>query len=240
MIRVLVGLLMQYPSGGIKNIPIGRKSFALLLRYERGLWRIQETVTEWNWLCGGGHCGSTNQVSSRNDLPPAWAWMSPVSLTLLKKHWMWKQRHFCRRPWTRCYRSGFQSSSSERQRERNSRSPFAAPLYFSPRQVSKPAGSFLLARQQFCTCLAFHVYPAYSFAVWRYGVHFWEENVWQSSGSLPEQLLLLPLDHNNNRTRKLTLAIVCLKLKWTSPLTYILLTFAYFGATCPTGSPDLA
>ncbi|AWP00787.1 Hypothetical protein SMAX5B_013651 [Scophthalmus maximus] len=36
---------------------------------------------------------------------------------------------------TRCYRSGFQSLSSERQRERNSRSPFAAPLYFSPRQV---------------------------------------------------------------------------------------------------------
>ncbi|KAG7495818.1 hypothetical protein JOB18_005914 [Solea senegalensis] len=36
---------------------------------------------------------------------------------------------------TRCYRSGFQSLSSERQRERTSRSPFAAPLYFRPRQV---------------------------------------------------------------------------------------------------------
>uniref|UniRef100_A0AAV2KR02 Uncharacterized protein n=1 Tax=Knipowitschia caucasica TaxID=637954 RepID=A0AAV2KR02_KNICA len=35
---------------------------------------------------------------------------------------------------TRCYRSGFQSWSSGRQREENNRSPFAAPRYFS-RQV---------------------------------------------------------------------------------------------------------
>ncbi|KAF6739019.1 hypothetical protein FQA47_001371 [Oryzias melastigma] len=36
---------------------------------------------------------------------------------------------------TRCYRSGFQSSSSERQRERDSRSSFAVSLYFSPRHL---------------------------------------------------------------------------------------------------------
>lgn len=28
-----------------------------------------------------------------------WARMTPVSLTLLKTHQTWKQRHFCRRPW---------------------------------------------------------------------------------------------------------------------------------------------
>lgn len=41
IVRVLVGLLMQYSSGGIKPTRIGWQRFALLPSYERGGWRIQ-------------------------------------------------------------------------------------------------------------------------------------------------------------------------------------------------------
>lgn len=122
-----------------QTIRTGRRRFALLPRYERGGWRIQESFTKWNWVF------VADIVALRIKRHPG------ITVVQLEP----KCRRFPWRYWrstrcensaisvgvhdTRCYRSGFQSSSSERQRERNSRSPFAAPLYFSPRQVSKPA-----------------------------------------------------------------------------------------------------
>lgn len=48
--QALVGLLMQYPSGGIRPIRTGRRRFVLLPRYERGGWHIQWWLSERNWL----------------------------------------------------------------------------------------------------------------------------------------------------------------------------------------------
>lgn len=132
-------LLMQHPSGRIKPTWVGRQRFALLPRYERGGWRIREPFCKRNCFRAAAIVALCHHCHRRMTfLPP-----EP------------KCRRFPWRCWrnsgcensaisvgvhdTRCYRSGFQSSSSDRQRERNSRSPFAAPLYFSIRQVSKTA-----------------------------------------------------------------------------------------------------
>lgn len=118
---------------------------------------------------------------------------------------------------TRCYRSGFQSSSSERQRERNSRSPFAAPLYFSPRQVSPPAYGW-----------DFYLRPVVVFVpVWCFmfsplTLSLCDDMAYIFEGKTSDsplvayrgQPLLLPLGHNNNRTWKLTLANVYFTLNW--------------------------
>lgn len=141
---VLVGLLMQYPCGRIKPPRIGQQRFALLPGYERG---------------GGGALGgrSRNETGSRRaDIvaPRSFVieeWPSCCSihnvvgfLDAVEEEVDGETAPFLSAfTITWCYRSGFQSSSSERQRERNSRSPLAAPLYFSPRQVSKPAKRLL-------------------------------------------------------------------------------------------------
>lgn len=101
---------------------------------------------------------------------------------------------------TRCYRSGFQSLRSERQRARSSRSPFAAPVYFRPRQVSEPANittalasccsGFIPSRPMFDW--------GFAFAVWRYGAHFEGKTSDSPLVFSPGQLLLLPLGHNNS------------------------------------------
>lgn len=134
---------MQYPCGRIKPPRIGQQTFALLPGYERGgggalggrsrtklapvgrtLWlRVADVIEEWPSCCSihnvVGFLDAVEEVDGETA-----PFLSAFTIT-----------------W--CYRSGFQSSSSERQRERNSRSPLAAPLYFSPRQVSKPAKRLL-------------------------------------------------------------------------------------------------
>lgn len=99
---------------------------------------------------------------------------------------------------TWCYRSGFQSSSSERQRERNSRSPFAALLYFNPRHVSKAANR-LRGFFPFCGVLCLFVLGLLKLlfrrmTIWRTILKGKRLTVF----CLPGQPLIRPLRHNNS------------------------------------------
>lgn len=131
-IGVLVGLLMQYPCGRIKAPWIGQLRFALLpgdarggggamklAPVERTLWICVSDVTEeWPSRCSIHNVGRFLDADGEEVDGETAPFLSAFAIT-------------------RCYRSGFQSSVSERQRERSSRSPLAAPLYLSPRQVSR-------------------------------------------------------------------------------------------------------
>lgn len=125
---VLFGLLMQYPCGRIKPSWIGQLRFALLPGDERGgggaLWTVVRRtklapVERTLWICvvdlaeeWPSRC-SIHNVGRFLDAEEVDGEIAPfLSASVI----------------TRCYRSGFQSSISERQRERSSRSPRAAPL----------------------------------------------------------------------------------------------------------------
>lgn len=57
------------------------------------------SVSKWN--CHYSADILALRILSRHSMTfsDVWARMTPVSLTLLKTHQTWKQRHFCRRPW---------------------------------------------------------------------------------------------------------------------------------------------
>lgn len=203
---VLVGLLMQYPCGRIKPSWIGQLRFALLPGDERGgggalsaavrrmklapvertLWIcVVDLTEEWPSRCSIHNVGRFLDADGEEVDGETAPFLSAFAIT-------------------RCYRSGFQSSMSERQRSRSSRSPLAAPLYLSPRQVS-PTGettAFVLLLLEFSPHACFVISHLHSrrMTIWR---TILGGNVRRYCESLPAaQPLIRPLAHNNNQAWK--------------------------------------
>lgn len=199
---------MQYPCGRIKPSWIGQLRFALLPGDERGgggalstavrrmklapvertLWIcVVDLTEEWPSRCSIHNVGRFLDADGEEVDGEIAPFLSAFAIA-------------------RCYRSGFQSSISERQRERSSRSPLAAPLYLSPRQVS-PTGEatvcVTVVRWSFVPMRVSYLANLLSrrMTIWR---TILGGNVRRYCGSRPAtQPLIRPLACNNNQAWKL-------------------------------------
>lgn len=187
---------MQYSCGSIKQQD--SSASPLLPGYERGGWRMQESrqngtvsLKRTFWLYRGMLSGNDLPVSSPNVASFVYA----VEEVLYVKTAPFLSASMI----GAAAAADSRARSSERQRERTSRSPFAGSLHFRPRQVRKPASRLVSVFSHFDTKAQLGSCKRFPYiAVWRYGAHLRGGNAWQSSGT--GQPPFLPPGHNNKRS----------------------------------------